>query len=59
MFFRLGKFHKKSALAKTLADAWAGGTEYGVIFGGLKGFLIHFVSHHSYLCGVEVYAAKT
>jgi hypothetical protein len=22
-------------------------------FGGLKGFLIHFVSHHSYLCGVE------
>jgi hypothetical protein len=25
--------------------------------GGLKGFLIHFVSHHSYLCGVEVYHA--
>ncbi len=28
-------------------------------FGGLKGFLIHFVSHHSYLCGVEVYHTHT
>ena len=28
-------------------------------FGGLKGFLIHFVSHHSYLCGVEVYHTRT
>ncbi len=27
-------------------------------FGGLKGFLIHFVSHHSYLCGVEVYHTR-
>ena len=24
-------------------------------FGGLNGFLMHCVSHHSYLCGVEVY----
>ena len=30
-----------------------------VIFGGLKGFLIYFVSHHSYLCGVEVYHTCT
>jgi hypothetical protein len=27
---------------------------YLSFFGGLKGFLIYFVSHHSYLCGVEV-----
>ncbi len=76
----------------TLADAWAGGTEYGVIFvllnkivcfvlcvilfpfvifsADLKVFsyiVSHylyvyvkcFVSHHSYLCGVEVYHRRT
>ena len=28
-------------------------------FGGLKGFLVNLVSHHSYLCGVEVYPTRT
>ena len=28
-------------------------------FGGLKGFLVYLVSHHSYLCGVEVYPTRT
>ena len=28
-------------------------------FGGLRGFLVYLVSHHSYLCGVEVYPTRT
>ena len=28
-------------------------------FGGLRGFLVNLVSHHSYLCGVEVYPTRT
>ncbi len=30
-----------------------------IFLADLRGFLIHFVSHHSCLCGVEVYHTRT